>query len=164
MAGVKIGQITYLKASSQVDPALEAAIAKAVQAAAGETIRYLYAPVQLHGSRPQWLVLLVSEQFVGSGGATALILNEDRRLVTRFTLVNNPVLVCPQATKGWKDLIFFVAGGGVKGHYARLRFNGSGYPSNPSSPAAVPAATVLSGTAVLADDLNPESGLKFTVK
>ncbi|MBS2037161.1 hypothetical protein JST97_19395 [bacterium] len=161
--GVKVGKVAYVQGSSRPDPAIEAAIVANTDCSSGERIRYLYAPVKLRGSAQQWFVMLLSQQFVGSGGATALILDEKKHLVSRFTLVNNPVLVCAESTKGWKDLVFFVAGGGVKAHYARLRFNGTSYPGNPSSPEPLSAGTVLTGTAILSDDLTPGSGLEFVV-
>lgn len=73
------------------------------------------------------LVGLTGPYFCGSGGCTFLLLNQEGRKVTGFTITDYPVIIAETKTKGWKDLILSSAG---KNHL--MKFNGNGYPSNPS--------------------------------
>ena len=164
---VRFTHVLYASSETERDPAIEAAIAEAGQLSSGEEVGYLYNRVQLGPKGEQVMVLLISSQFVGSGGATMLILDrgpDHYKLVTRFTLTNSPILVCETYTKGWRDLVWRVRGGGIQPHYARLRFDGTTYPSNPSSAPSVEEDSTLSGTAILADQIRPGVGLKFQVK
>jgi hypothetical protein len=70
---------------------------------------------------------LTGPYFCGSGGCTFLLLNHEGQKVTGFTVTDYPVIIAKTKTKGWKDLILSTAG---KNHL--MKFNGSGYPSNPS--------------------------------
>jgi len=162
---VTIGKIHYRASETRRDPQLEAALVKSLDLQPGEEIRYLYNRVELTPKGQQILVLLTSPSFRGSGGSTMLILQPDSsgyRLITRFTLVNSPVVVPGTSSHGWKDLVWLVRGGGVRSHYATLHFNGTGYPENPSSVKATPPGR-LQGEAYLADRVHPEAGLKFVV-
>lgn len=81
----------------------------------------------------------------GTGGCNLYVLSPAEsgyRLIANITVTRPPVRVLPATTHGWHDLGVLVAGGGIDGHEARLRFDGAGYPSNPS----VPPATRLEGT------------------
>ena len=159
--GVKIGKVKYLTSEKARDRKLEAALAKALQLSRGEQVNYLYNRVALSQGE-QIFVMLVGPNYTGSGGSTALVFN-NYRPVARFTLVNNPILVGPGASHGWKDLTWQVSGGGVKAHYATLHFNGKSYPENPTVVAPTPKGTVLTGTACVADELHPGVGLEFRV-
>ncbi|NQX38248.1 hypothetical protein SAMN05421820_101261 [Pedobacter steynii] len=70
---------------------------------------------------------LTGPYFCGSGGCTFLLLNHEGEKVTQFTVTDYPVIIAKTKTKGWKDLILSSAG---KNHL--MKFNGTGYPSNPS--------------------------------
>jgi len=65
--------------------------------------------------------------FCGSGGCTALLLNSDWELLTKFTVMDFPLTVSTEATGGWKNLIVRSAG-----KLRELKFNGKSYPSNAS--------------------------------
>jgi hypothetical protein len=77
----------------------------------------------------------------GSGGCNLYILSLTQtgyRKVTNTTITQLPIRVLPSISHGWHDLGVQVAGGGViPGYEARLRFDGQGYPSNPSVPPAI---------------------------
>lgn len=81
------------------------------------------------------------------------------RLVSRHTLINNPIVVSHTKTNGWRDLVVYVAGGGARPGYHFLKFNGSTYPRNPSTAPNVPPNTIVSGNAVIADKIAPGVGL-----
>ncbi len=163
--GVEIGQVKYFEGAGQRHEGLEKAIVRELEVPSGEKVRYLYNRVSLNGRDRHFLVMLVGGIFSGSGGGTGAIFadNGDQLdLVTRISLFRSPVIQLPSRTGGYYDLALPVAGGGAKAHYAHLRFDGQGYPSNPSTVDPVASGTRLSGTAYLATPMGPDAGLTFT--
>jgi hypothetical protein len=90
------------------------------------------------------LVVLTGPEWCGTGGCTLLVLakqGDGFRVVSKSTLIQTPLLVSETRTKGWRDLIVEVRGGGM----AALKFDGTGYPSNPSTQPALGANVQLKG-------------------
>jgi hypothetical protein len=119
------------------------------------TTRYSTAPVSLDNGTQMELIYLSGQRWCGSGGCTALLLEADGssfKVIEKFTLVRLPIRVLPNLTNGWHDLAMWVQGGGISGHAAVLRYDGSKYPSNPS----VAPATQSAGP--------PDSGLDLPLK
>ncbi|GKX27628.1 hypothetical protein SH1V18_01080 [Vallitalea longa] len=54
-----------------------------------------------------------------------------------------------------------VYGGGINRFYAIMKYDGNSYPSNPSVEPRVERGTKVEGTAIIADDLLINKGLKF---
>lgn len=117
-----------------------------------EITRYRLAQTDLNGDgRPETLIYGMDTagggvaDLCGTGGCNLYVLSPAAtgyRLVTKITVARPPVRVLPTTTRGWHDLAVLVAGGGTnEGYEARLRFDGTGYPSNPT----VPPATRLDG-------------------
>lgn len=77
--------------------------------------------------------------------------NDGYVIVTRMSVVQVPVRVASTTTDGWRDLVVGVGGGGPEAGFARLRYDGSGYPTNPTVPPAEPVADV-EGTDLLIGD------------
>jgi hypothetical protein len=105
---------------------------------------YYYNRVDLNrDGRAEVLVYLFGPYMCGSGGCNTLVFRQteagDYQLIADISLTNNPVVVSERRTHGWSDLIFPVSGGGLRAHYAVLRFDGKSYPNNPTT---VPAATL----------------------
>lgn len=85
------------------------------------------------------VVYLRNGGWCGTGGCTMLVLAAAGRgwkLVSRTTAVRTPIEALPSRSRGWRNLAVYVAGGGVRGHMAELRFNGRGYLLNPTVPPA----------------------------
>ena len=106
-----------------------------------ETMTFFDADVDVdEDGNPETLVYLMGNQFCGSGGCTLLVLSSDDasfRLITRMTLVRTPVRVLDAKSHGWRDLSVRVQGGGIQpDHEALLQFDGTTYPSNPTTPPA----------------------------
>jgi hypothetical protein len=81
------------------------------------------------------LVLLIGPMWCGTGGCTLLIfegLKDAARFVSDSTLVRGPITISSSRTKGWRDLIIKVAGGGAVPGKVALKFDGRKYPLNPS--------------------------------
>lgn len=90
----------------------------------------------------------------GSGGCTMLVfqgIEKGFRPVSQITLVREPVIVSETQTKGWRDIVVRVSGGGGETKNVALKFNGSTYPSNPSSEKALSPQTKIGGVVVFAE-------------
>jgi hypothetical protein len=125
--------------------------------------RYFYNRVDLNGDgRPEVVAHVVSPYVCGSGGCATYVLRETggRYVVaSSMTLGRTPVVVSPRRTNGWRDLIVPVSGGGVRGGFRVLRFDGRRYPSNPSVQPPAPEAQRRAGTAYLGGDAPLAGGI-----
>ena len=103
---------------------------------------YKQARADLNGDgRPEILVYALDRGWCGSGGCTLFVLTPSAnfyRLLSRTTITRPPIWLLPGKTKGWHDLGVTVGGGGIRPHMVRLRFDGRGYPLNPTVPPARP--------------------------
>lgn len=128
-------------------------------------VRYYYNRIDLNGDeKPETFVYLLGPYVSGSGGSTAFIFENGEdgyKIVSRFTLVQNPIIVSDNTTNGWKDLIMYVSGGGIEPFYAQIKFDGSKYPSNPSVQPQIKSGTVVKGTAIIADDTLKNPGIEL---
>lgn len=100
--------------------------------------RYTLALFDLNGDgNSEALIYAVDRRNCGSGGCDLYVLSENGeayRLVTTISLTRPPIKVLSAVTHGWHDLAVRVAGGGIiPGYEARLRFDGSSYPLNPTA-------------------------------
>jgi putative lipoprotein len=97
---------------------------------------YEYALADLNGDGiPDAIVLITDAHYCGSGGCEMLVLRGERehfRIISSTTITRKPIRVLAESRKGWKSLSVFVAGGGAKPGDVVMRFNGKGYPGNPS--------------------------------
>lgn len=87
------------------------------------------------------LVLLQGPYWCGTGGCTLLVFKGGKdsfNFVSRSTLVRGPLLVSDHQTKGWRDLVLEVSGGGLAPKKVVLRFNGHKYPLKSSAQKALP--------------------------
>ncbi|MEO1521184.1 MAG: hypothetical protein AAFU78_10450 [Cyanobacteria bacterium J06633_2] len=99
------------------------------------------------------LVLLSGSQWCGTGGCRLVIFEgidgEGYQVVSSMTLIHAPVSVSETTTNGWHDLIVTIRGGGIPSTDVALQFNGTGYPSNPTTEGVVltesPNQTTLFG-------------------
>lgn len=124
-------------------------------ASAGDrTTRYAAAFVDLKDDGEQdAVVYLIDSKWCGSGGCSCLILapaGTSYKVITKTTVTRLPIRVLPTKTNGWHDLAVGVAGGGIQpGYEARLRFDGSTYPSNPTVPPALRLKADINGKTVI---------------
>lgn len=154
------------------NPKLEASIISnlEIKKENDKTTRYYFNYVDLNNdSVSEVLVYIFWGYFCGTGGCDAYLFKQIKNkfvLVTHFGPVRNPIVVSEKYTKGWKSLIFFNSGGGINsGFYSVCRFNGSGYPDNPTVEDEAPALrTKEKGIAYLEGIGAGNSGLKFRFK
>ena len=131
--------------------ALEAALRRALGPDAGE-VRYFAGRTDLDGDRRDEEVAHVAGPLLcGTGGCPTLVFTPDGdglRLVSETTVSRPPVVAAHERTNGWRDLAVGVGGGGAGAGLARLRFDGEGYPSNPTVAPAEPVGEVEGDTLV----------------
>ena len=162
---VDVSDVTYVQSETKRDPMLEAAFSKAFDLKKGEDhIQYYYNHIDLNDDQqPETFVYLVGSPVCGSGGCSGALFtkqNGEYKLVTSFSLVRSPVIIQDEKTNGWKNMIMYVSGGGIKGGYKLLRFDGKTYPSNPSVQPDVQAGKI-SGVGIINDDISKKEGIPF---
>lgn len=134
-------------------PAFEPMLQKALTGQQGP-VHYFAVTTDLDGDElPEWIVHLVGPTVCGTGGCDTLVFTEldgQAKLVTQISLTRPPIVVAEDATNGWRDLIVHVAGGGIlPGHDARLRYDGSTYPTNPTVKPAEPRSDRRTGVVMI---------------
>lgn len=122
-----------------------------------KTTRYAAALVDLKDDgKQEAIVYFIGANWCGSGGCSCLILAPDGSsydVITQTSVTQLPIRVLSTKTNGWHDLAVGVAGGGIQpGYEARLRFDGSTYPSNPTVPPAQELRTKVEGKIVIPAD------------
>ena len=125
------------KAETERPPALEPALQELLGDERGP-IHYFAARADLDSDQfSEWIVHLAGPAVCGTGGCSTLVFTEvdgELKLVTRISVTRPPIMIAETMTNGWRDLIVHVAGGGIlPGHDARLHYDGSTYPSNPTA-------------------------------
>lgn len=99
------------------------------------------------------LIFVADRDRCGTGGCDLLVLTHRTGgwvTVASTTVSRLPVYRLDSESNGWADLGVTVGGGGVRGGVARLRFDGTRYPSNPTMAPLLPTAAgrrvVLAGS------------------
>lgn len=101
-------------------------------------VRYFSAFTDLNGDgKQEAVVYFIGQGTCGSGGCHTAVFSplgrgKGYRLVAFIELTRPPIVAANSKTKGWRDLIVFVQGGGiVEGYNVLLPFNGTSYPESP---------------------------------
>lgn len=96
--------------------------------------------------------------WVGNGGATMFIfkgrVDDSYQFVSRNTITRKPIYVRNKKNNGWRDLVVYNSGGGVRGANRLMVFDGKGYPLNPS---LQPKTTVIDSDVVLMSDVEQQN-------
>ncbi|WP_226578165.1 hypothetical protein [Halobacillus litoralis] len=147
--------VTYMTSETEKNQQIEEIFSRVFQLKKGEdTIRYWYNKVDLNEDGvPEVFVYLSGPMVCGTGGCSAILLEKkDNRyqVKTKFSLVRSPVIVSNEKTNGWKNLVMYVAGGGMKGAYKQLTYQDGTYPSNPSVQPDIKQENIK-GTAIISD-------------
>ncbi|MEC3884265.1 hypothetical protein VKA52_11050 [Halobacillus sp. HZG1] len=164
--GIDFSSLTYVCSQTERDLKLEAAVEKEYNVKLSEeNIRYYYNRIDLNNDgNKEVFVFLVGSFVCGTGGCSAVIFKEmegEYQVLSRFSLVRNPVIVSNTTTNGYRDLIMYVAGGGIEDFFAHIKFDGQTYPLNPSVQPIVASGTKVEGEAIVADDLAKSKGIQI---
>lgn len=154
-------------ASKAVDPvqtSLRQAIASYMKqqgATPDASHRFFADYIDLNGDGTQdALVVFNSSDWCGTGGCTMLVFqgqNKTFRLVSESSLVNPPLTVSETKTKGWRDLIVDVSGGGAAPKKVALKYDGKKYPDNPSDQPSIPAKNPIKGIVLFPEGSEPQT-------
>ncbi len=133
-------------ASNELGPTVRSALDGAWEA------YYFDARLDLNGDGlPESVVYVAGPMVCGTGGCPVFVFAAGPggyRLVSHLSVVQPPVRLAPRSSQGWRNLVVGVGGGGLAAGNAELKFDGKGYPTNPTVPPAEPV-TDLAGTEVL---------------
>ncbi len=153
---------------TEADPKIEAAILEASPDYTKEVVgveggtgpgRYLYSPVDLDGDgRDEVFVYTLGSIFCGTGGCNLLLFTpglDGYSLVDEFPISRTPVIVSPEKTGGWNDLIRLESGGGAPPSHVRHTFDGEHYVERERTP----ADTTPEGRKVLAGEFTFQDGI-----
>lgn len=130
-----------------------------------EATRYYYNYVDLDDDgEKEIFALAVGPSLSGSGGSSALLLEENGEVIQTFTLVNPPVLVTDEVMNGYRELALVRSGGGAETEVVLLSYGNGAY-ETVSETETVIDPDLLSGTAILCNDLaaDMESGNYLTL-
>jgi len=103
--------------------------------------RYSTAIIRLKGTTTEDVAVYISGPgWCGSGGCTLLMLNAEPssfKVLGQTTIVQLPIYLLPGTSHGHPNIGVRVQGGGIlPGYVAKLSFDGTKYPQNPSVPPA----------------------------
>lgn len=152
--------------ATEPDAALEAAILRAspgytreMVRIGGQEARYLYGRIDLDGDgEKEVFVYLLGSFFCGTGGCNLLLFTSGDgtySLVNDFPISRLPIIVSPEKTAGWNNLIRPESGGGVPPSHALHTFDGAKYVET----ARLPADPAPEGTRVLSGKFTFTDGI-----
>lgn len=152
-----------IKSETVKDFNIENAILEAYNLQRGvDSVFYYYTKVDLNDDYvPEYFVYAYGPMLSGSGGASALILSNNYKEISRFTLVQTPITISKHKTKNWKDIIMRVSGGGATPSTVVMKFDGETYPSNPSLQQPLGPNDYIDGIKIFTEDMTLTRGLKI---
>lgn len=155
--------LSFMKSETNKDEKLEEAFSKIFQLQPGD-VKYYYNRIDLNeDGTPETFVYLSGPLVCGTGGCSALIfqkINEEYKMLSRFSLVRTPIIISETSTNGWKDLIMYVSGGGIEPSYKKLTFAEGTYPLNPSIQQDVEIDEVK-GVGIISDNMSEDTGITY---
>lgn len=166
--GIDFSSVKFVNSETKRNLKLEEAIKKEfdLNQDVGD-VRYYYNKVDLNEDGiPEVFVYLVGPFFCGTGGCSGVIFKQENgeyKVLSRFSLVNNPVIISNTKTNNYRDIIMYVSGGGIKSYFARVKYDGKTYPINPSIEPEVEAGTKVDGVAIIADDIAKNPGIVLKI-
>lgn len=114
-----------------------------------EDRKFQYFSVDLNGDgKDEYFVNFMTSYFCGTGGCSVVLLDHESKVITNFTVMDNPIYAENDKTNGWKIILVR-----NKGELKVLKYENGKYPSNPS---VLPKAPfdAPSGSAIIMFDEN----------
>jgi hypothetical protein len=116
------------------EPELRKAVERYNLAKARAAGPYEFSGVDLNGDgKPEAIVLFTGPDWCQKTGCSLVVFQEEQvgyRPVSHITSARPPVMIGPEATFGWRDLMVNTGGGNAAVRTVRLGFSGKGYPAN----------------------------------
>ncbi|MYL35168.1 hypothetical protein GLW08_03825 [Pontibacillus yanchengensis] len=163
-SNLDFSEVTFMNSETKRDVDIEKAFSEIYDVKPGDNIRYYYNRIDLNDDHnPETFVLLVGPYVCGTGGCSALILqkvDKQYKVISKFSLVRNPIIIRDKMTNGWNNILMYVAGGGEEPSYRELIFDGKTYPSNPSVQTKIENEEI-SGVGIINDDLAKSKGITY---
>ena len=96
--------------------------------------QYDFAGVDLNGDgRPEAVVLFAGQDWCQRTGCSLVVFQQEQagfRPVSHIVNVRPPIMIGPESSFGWRDLMVSTGGGPAPVRTVRLGFTGKGYPQN----------------------------------
>jgi uncharacterized protein len=165
----RVASTSQKSVTQPVDPALQTALQTAIasymraeKVPATPEQRFLADYIDLNGDGAlDALVVFNSSYWCGTGGCMMLVFQGQKdktfRLVSSSSLIRTPLTVSTTKTNLWRDLIVDVRGGGATPEKVALKFDGKGYPFNPSIQPSLPLKTAIAGTVLFPEGSEPQT-------
>jgi hypothetical protein len=121
-------------------------------ATAADARYFAHAIDQNDDGQDELVVHVAGPAVCGTGGCNTLILTPQGatyRLVADISVTNPPIRVAASKTHGWRDLIVELGGGGGPAGPVLLRYDGTGYPEDPSDTPAQRLTAVPAGAEIV---------------
>jgi hypothetical protein len=133
------------------------ALGQAIRAALGGDYEahYFVATSDLNGDgAPEPIAYVAGPMVCGTGGCPVFVFKsaaDGYRLVSRITVARPPVRLGSGSSMGWRNIVVGVGGGGMAAGNAELKFDGTGYPTNPTVPPAEPLTNLADSEVLIAE-------------
>ncbi|KGP71300.1 hypothetical protein [Pontibacillus yanchengensis] len=156
--------VTFMNSETKRDEDIEKAFSEVYDVKPGDNVRYYYNRIDLNDDHnPETFVFLVGPNVCGTGGCSALILqkvDKQYNVISKFSLVRNPIIIREKMTNGWNNILMYVAGGGAEPSYREIVFDGETYPSNPSVQPKIEDEKIQ-GLGIINDDIAKSKGITY---
>lgn len=157
-------EMKSLKSESVRDREIEESLIREFDLKRGEDkINYMYNRVDLNGDgKNEVIVYAYGPMIGGTGGDSGLVLKERSEgydTISKFSQLRIPIVISDKKTKGWKDIILSVSGGGAESGMVEMKFNGKKYPSNPTVLPLISDESKIKGIKILTDSYEENKGI-----
>ncbi len=127
----------------------------------GRKARYVYGFVDLNDDgKEEVLAYLLGTFFCGTGGCSLMVFtpaDNGFELIDNFPISRLPVIISPEKTQGWNNLVRLESGGGAPATYVIHTFNGEQYIEKDR----LPPDKMPKGTKYLTGELNFDKGIEL---
>jgi hypothetical protein len=134
--------------AASIPDAVQATL-REIYANAGAEVRYFAGSINLDSEGYHEIIVHVVGQTVcKSDGCDTLVFTPDGESFRHVTTIHStrpPIRVSPVRSHGWRNLIVAVSGGGARphAHDVELRYDGTSYPSDPTTAPVRRAASLV---------------------
>lgn len=153
---VDLTKVNFIDNTSTYDEKIDKFVYSTLMEEKGKSnTKYAYNKIDLNDDGVDEIIIyIVGSKWCGSGGCTALIAREEDnqyKLITKVTVLTPPIIVTNDKTNGYKNIIVYSIGGGIKSGYRILKYDGKRYPANPSLEESIPIGATVEGIGLMAN-------------